>query len=107
MSVFGKPKWKSYSISDLYMLEDKDGFYLAEIKMPTASNEIREEMRKMFGDPIDDLGPIKYLMDRGYTEKQNGMLRPPLNHIPTDEEWACIEFLCDEWDFGYEPELPK
>ena len=73
--------------------------------MPQASDESRERMRVMFGDPIDDSGPYKFLYARGYTDKA-GMLMPPKpDHQVTEEEWACIVFLCDEWDYGYDPKL--
>lgn len=68
--------------------------------MPTASDELREEIRKMFNGTIDCKEPLQFLLDKGYTEKA-GMIRPAPRHIPTTEEWTCIEFLCDEWDFGY------
>jgi hypothetical protein len=75
--------------------------------MPTASNELREKMRQRFGSEIDEQGPLKYLKDRGFTEVMNGMLQPPkTDYMITTEEWECVEFLCDEWDFAYEPELP-
>lgn len=73
---------------------------------PSASDESREEMRKMFGDPVSPNGPYRYLKDKGYVEDA-GMLKPPKSsHLVTTEEWACISFLCDEWDYGFDPDLP-
>jgi hypothetical protein len=72
--------------------------------MPTASDALRETMRQRFGDPIDDDGPYNYLKDRGFTEKA-GIIKPPkAEYMLSNEEWDCIQFLCDEWDYGYLPE---
>lgn len=86
MSVFRKPRWES--------------------KMPSATDESREAMRKMFGNLVCDREPHDFLRSHGYTDKA-GMLRPPKpDHMVTTDEWACIEYLCDEWDYGFDPELP-
>lgn len=69
--------------------------------MPTASDELRGKMEDYFGDPIDLVGPLKYLLDRGYKE-QRGMLLPPTpDHIVTEKEWDCVCFLFEEWDFSF------
>lgn len=69
--------------------------------MPQALDEQRELMRKWFGDPIDDSGPLNFLIARGWTD-QGGMLSPPVSaHSPSVYELHCIWFLCDEWDYGY------
>lgn len=74
--------------------------------MPTATDEIREKMRQRFGDPIGDIGPHNYLIERGFTETA-GIIRPPYRELSeymvSNEEWECILFLCDEWDYGYLP----
>lgn len=32
------------------------------------------------------------------------MIRPPVpHHTVSNEELECIYFVCDEWDFGWEP----
>lgn len=71
--------------------------------MPTASDELRDKMEKYFGDPIDDSGPYKYILSRGYTDTAGLLRRPSLDYAITDLEWDCIMFLCDEWDYAYEP----
>ena len=70
--------------------------------MPTATDELREAITKRFGS-IDVYAPLKYLLDRGYTDNA-GCLHPPLDHVVTNEEAACIDFLFQEWDFAYEPQ---
>ena len=70
--------------------------------MPTASDEMREKIKAAFGNGIDLMGPLKYLIDRGYTDDR-GILKPPKDHEPTEEEELCIDFLFHEWDFGFDP----
>lgn len=71
--------------------------------MPSATDESHEAMRKMFGKYVGDEEPLKFLHDHGYTDEA-GMLHPPtFGHPVTNEEWACISFLCDEWDYGFDP----
>jgi hypothetical protein len=70
--------------------------------MPQATDELRAIMEKRFGDRIDESGPLQHLLAQGFSER-GGMLRPPPDHRVSDEEWECIEFLCDEWDFAYLP----
>ncbi len=67
--------------------------------MPSASDELRAKMREYFGD-IDDGPPLKYLLDSGWTET-SGILFAPDRPL-TDKEGECINFLCDEWDYGWE-----
>jgi hypothetical protein len=70
--------------------------------MPQASDELRAEMERRFGDPISDAGPTKYLEDRGYTLNRDWTWSKPgenLNSIPR-EDFECILFLVHEWDYG-------
>lgn len=69
--------------------------------MPQATDEQRALMERWFGDPIDDGGPYRFLMARGYTEKAGWLFKPTPSHTVSLEEGACIDFLCDEWDFGW------
>jgi hypothetical protein len=75
--------------------------------MPQASDESRASMKAMFGDAIDDHGPIRFLESRGYSFVGEGGVatpyvwhKPNLGHEVTDDEWACLTFLMDEWDFA-------
>lgn len=72
--------------------------------MPSTTDALRNRMDELFGDPIDDAGPISYLEKRGF------YLTPAFEWcLPSDVgSWAemspdekdCMNFLCDEWDFG-------
>lgn len=72
--------------------------------MPQATDELRAEMKHLFGDPINDAGPIKFLEDRGYKlTKQWTWLPKPGVKFPADmdnDEWMSLLFLIQEWDFG-------
>ncbi len=71
--------------------------------MPQADDELRAKIEKMFGDPVDDSGPYKKLIDAGFVDAR-GILRPPAGRDISDDEWTCIAFLCDEWDYSFDPE---
>ena len=70
--------------------------------MPQASDELRQRMNERFGDPIDDGEPWKFLKARGYTAPRF-LIRPPEGHTVTEDEGECIDFLCDEWDWAFDP----
>lgn len=58
-------------------------------------------MQKWFGDAIDEQGPIAFLQSHGYTLTRGWeWVKPVSAHTISTEEWECIAFLCDEWDFG-------
>ena len=71
--------------------------------MPQATEELRAEMKRLFGDPISDEGPTKYLESHGYLLTPGwewykpGVLDPS---AMTEDEWLCLLFLVQEWDFG-------
>lgn len=70
--------------------------------MPQAADEDRALMGKWFGDEISDSGPLDFLMARGWTFP-GGLCVPPVPcYQPSQYEWACVAFLCDEWDYGYD-----
>lgn len=72
--------------------------------MPQASDEDREKMAKYFGgDGIDMMHPLRYLVLHGWKDHR-GLLIAPKRDID-QKEWDCVYFLCDEWDFGYDPQL--
>lgn len=72
--------------------------------MPQASDEDRAKMAKYFGgDGIDDGPPSHYLHGRGWIFTNSGMIqKPSADYKPTEQEWDCLYFLCDEWDYGYD-----
>jgi hypothetical protein len=70
--------------------------------MPQASDELRAEMDRRFGDSIDSQGPIKFLRERGWTLNRDWTWSKPgmtLGNMPRDE-FECVLFLIHEWDFG-------
>ena len=75
--------------------------------MPQSSDEQRALMEKWFGDAIDMAGPYKFLRARGWSERAGMFLKPTPSHTISEYEWQCVAFLCDEWDFGYDPEMQK
>jgi hypothetical protein len=69
--------------------------------MPSASDELRAEMRRRFGD-IDTGGPEKYLTDRGWTLTKGwewSKAGQNMHTMPRDE-FECAMFLMHEWDYG-------
>lgn len=71
--------------------------------MPTASDELRDKMGVLFqGEKIDCVGPLKFLLDRGFKEARGIIYPPNQDHQPTGDEWDCLMFLFHEWDFGYD-----
>lgn len=68
--------------------------------MPTASDFDRARMRKWFGS-IDEYGPETFLKSRGYILTKGWCwVKPVPSHHISDEEYHCLEFLMDEWDYG-------
>ena len=72
--------------------------------MPSASDELRNEMERRFGDAISDSGPIRFLEDAGYklTSDFEWEPKPGVRTLKdmTRDEFDCLLFLCHEWDFG-------
>lgn len=69
--------------------------------MPQASDELRHLMGQWFGDEINDQGPLRFLEARGWTFPRGLCVPPVSSYNPTQYELAVVQFLCDEWDFGY------
>jgi len=72
--------------------------------MPQASDEQRALMQKWFGNTINDGPPYAFLLAHGYTEPEGKGLwkKPTPSHTISMFEWECLNFLCDEWDYGYD-----
>lgn len=69
--------------------------------MSQASDELRDQMKQWFGDPVDDGGPIEFLKSHGFTLTSDWCWKLPTSyHHVSCYEWLCIQFLCYEWDFG-------
>lgn len=70
--------------------------------MPQASDELRAEMERRFGDPIGDEGPMAFLRERGWSLNRDWTWSKPgvtQATMPRDE-FDCVLFLAHEWDFG-------
>lgn len=73
--------------------------------MSSASDGLRSDIKTRFNTL--DYGPVfNWLEERGWSKSDNGILYHPsykqLVDIP-DEEWACVLFLCHEWDYDIDP----
>lgn len=73
--------------------------------MPQASDELRSKMADYFGGSgVDDGPPYQYLKFRAWTDHRGMWIAPDGVKI-SQKEWDCVAFLCDEWDYGYDPAL--
>jgi hypothetical protein len=70
--------------------------------MPQASDEQRELMRKWFGNSTDDYGPYKFLLLHGFYERAGMWYKPTPSYTVSIYEYACLNFLVDEWDYAYD-----
>lgn len=79
--------------------------------MPSCTAEVHEAVKKLFPDTDGHAGLdflcSQYLMERGWTDlhpKHPFVLTPPkpIEQV-TDEEYDCLLYLVEEWDWGYEP----
>lgn len=54
-----------------------------------------------------DEKPWRYLAARGFADER-GMIRDPAipGFEPDTLDYAAIDYLCQEWDYGYEPTKP-
>lgn len=69
--------------------------------MPTASDELRARMERYFGNPISEIGPIAFLKSHGYSLRFDWQWEKPVPaHNISEDEYHCLRFLIEEWDFG-------
>lgn len=67
--------------------------------MPQTSDCMRALMLKWFGNEID--GPVLFLESHGYVLRSDWRWdKPCSSHSISYEEFQCIRFLIEEWDFG-------
>lgn len=71
--------------------------------MPSATQSLQQLMIKRFGD-LDLAGPQKYLKDTGYILTRDWEWEPKsgVSNLKdmTQDEYECLLFLVDEWDYG-------
>lgn len=70
--------------------------------MPSASSETIEEVSAFLPEVTDDAA-IDYLQARGYKlDRSWEWSKPGIVGYDdmTREEFACLKYLCHEWDFG-------
>lgn len=60
--------------------------------MPRASDYLRQKWGS-HEQAYEQLRP-NFTDDRG-------VLRPKAGYTPTAEDYSAIDYLCDEWDYGY------
>lgn len=63
--------------------------------MPQAPQYLRD----MFDDDADAWSVL-----RGKFTAPRGVISPNPGHTPSEWEIAAVDYLCLEWDYGYEPE---
>lgn len=51
----------------------------------------------------NDFEAMKFLRSRGYTQHHGIIIS---TKIPDDDEMNAINYLCAEWDYGYEAPFP-
>lgn len=74
--------------------------------MPQASEPHRAIMQRWFGT-MDCGSVLEFLASRGYSETRGGIVMPPTKwHRPNSEEYVCLHFLVNEWDYDFHVELP-
>lgn len=44
---------------------------------------------------------MRHLIDRGFTFDR-GMIIAPEGETPTELDFSAIDYLCQEWDYGWE-----
>ncbi|HSW91768.1 MAG TPA: hypothetical protein VLG09_03930 [Candidatus Saccharimonadales bacterium] len=66
--------------------------------MPQATRELQIAWDH---DNQMDAKALTHLKKQGYSFK-GGMIRAPDGADPTDEDYSAIDYLCQEWDYGWE-----
>jgi hypothetical protein len=69
--------------------------------MPQASTALRARMKERFGSEVDDVKPWAWLKSQGFTEHRFLIFPPRPDYHPTSDEIECVQFMLDEWDWGY------
>lgn len=71
--------------------------------MPQSTDELRNKITDRFGG-IDDGGPTEFLLRAGYELTKEWQWKPKAGvasyNNMTQEEYDCLRFLIEEWDYG-------
>lgn len=70
--------------------------------MPQATRELQE--RWQHNEYMDRIA-IKHLLDRGYGIALGIVVKPSTvgsDFEPTEEDYSAIDYLCQEWDYGWD-----
>lgn len=74
--------------------------------MPQATDELRKRWGGRQG--VGEDRAEEHLLSLGFTIDK-GVIRAPKNwdwkdpKVVSADTWGAVEFLCDEWDYAYEP----
>ena len=63
--------------------------------MPQGPAELHEKWE-------DDGRAIQHLLDKGFRTSRGGVIYHPDGIKPDDEARSAIDYLCLEWDYGYD-----
>ena len=66
--------------------------------MPQATRPLQE---KWDHDNQMDAKAITHLKNAGF-EMKSGIIRAPAGYTPTEDDYSAIDYLCQEWDYGWE-----
>ena len=80
--------------------------------MPQASDELRTKIAAYFPDDgtdehysaISSHNAERFLESVGWIVDKAWVCHPPLGKVHeeiTDKEWDCVDFLIQEWDYGF------
>ena len=69
--------------------------------MPQTTDTLRDLMDRWFDWP--EIGAVEFLKSHGYTEVGGMISRPTPAHNVSLDEYYCIRYLTEEWDFGVVP----
>ena len=75
-----------------------------ERKMPQATDELRDRWGGEQG--VGEDKAYNHLKARGFVFTRGGMIHPPSDYDHKTDTTDCegaIDFLVDEWDYGYSP----
>jgi hypothetical protein len=66
--------------------------------MPQATRELQE---KWDHDKQMDAKAYDHLRSKDF-QLSTGMIIAPPGYTPTDEDYSAIDYLCQEWDYGWD-----